>query len=78
MERRLALAREAPAGMRAARVAAAAEPGNGRQVAAGAEQWALAHGKAAASPRSLQESQSSRGETAERGLNLAKAKKAAR
>jgi hypothetical protein len=41
MERRLALAREAPAGMRAARVAAAADPGNGRQVAAGAEERAL-------------------------------------
>jgi hypothetical protein len=33
--------------MRAARVAAAAEPGNGRQVAATAEERALAHGKAA-------------------------------
>jgi hypothetical protein len=40
-ERRLALAGEALAGMRAARVAAAAEPGNGRQVAAGAEERAL-------------------------------------
>ena len=61
VERRLALAREAPAGMRAARVAAAAEAGDGRQVAAGAEERALAHGKAAAPPRSSQESQSSRG-----------------
>jgi hypothetical protein len=48
---------ETTAGARAMPVAAAADPGDGRQIAAGAEERALAHGEAAAPAPASQESQ---------------------